>query len=253
MKKYTTLLYLFAFAVLLNACKKGEPLPEKSFANITVISKALLDVPPLTVYVDSVLLDTVGGGSAGTILIERKKTTMKLTIKNLQTGKTLLDSTFTVKPKNSFTVLVDNSLGIATFYTPSTKPIPADSGSVQLFCNSVVGGMTGKGLTFKLFTTYDNANTFNPTTYEVKNLENGKLAAPLMLPLTKDAVGVMPTYYIQTVDPDTGTILSNLFPGFSGYGQVTVEPGKNNVVKVDIISDPLYGNFYNSPFLYFPL
>lgn len=252
MRKKIIYMMMLSCIFLFNACKKGEPIPERSFASITVSSKAMLDVPAVLVYVDDELIDTVSGGGSGAKLISRDKETKTLYIKDLETGKVLLDSVFTVKAKNNFTVLVDKTLGIATFYSAAETVVPADSVSVQLFYNADFGGLTGRKLTFKIFATYDGENSFVATPYEVKGLESGTLSEPLLMSYNKDASGVLPTYCVQTLDAETGDVVMELYTGFWGYGMLMIEPGKNYVNNVKAAGDPTNGYFYDI-FQYFQL
>lgn len=243
MKILLRYLIILMFAISTFSCKKSELLPEKSFASINVRSKSLVNVPSVLVYVDSTLLDTLDGGAGLSSLLSREKPTMKLSIRDLATGKHLLDSVFKVQIKNNFTFLIDNALGLASFYTPSTKVVSKDSCTFQLFYNSDIGIVPGRKLRFEVYSSPDRGNSFERTSYPDMTVEKGKLSAVYTLP----AGGYTATvgYYLKTYDAETGELVCSFEPGFFGYGSPILEQGKNLIFHVKFDYYPDYGNFYN--------
>lgn len=243
MKTTSIYILLLTGLLLLNACKKGEPLAEQSFASITVTSKPLVDVPSVLIYADDVLLDTLDGGATLTNLVPRGKSSIKLSVKDLATGALLLDSVFTPEVNNKFTILVDQALGIRQFFKPAASQVDDQHIRMQFYHRIVVNGVERRKVNFKFFARRGFTGPFTTTDYELKDVEFGKLSPAIDLPLL-DPKGDL-VYYMRTYDSQSGELLLDIFEDFQGGDIKYYTGGRSIIVNVRSDDYPPDGAYYN--------
>jgi len=237
MQKTITFFFFILSVVLFTACKKGEPIETYSFAKFQVNYKSFVDAPDVTVNIDSISMGVLTAGSGVSKLASPGGKKMKLTVKRASTGEVLLDSTFTPGVNNLFTLFISDALGISEFYTPpATQPQP-DKIRIQLFHH--IKTEVEHKVNFKFYTDpVGDGSVFEPTEYELNNVAYGQLSEVIDLP--GDA-----QYYIKTYDAETGEILLDLFEGFYGYGLISADLGKQEIIEVVAPYDPEFGIFYD--------
>jgi hypothetical protein len=247
MKKTFQYILLFpALLFVLNSCQKSMPVEVFRHAYVLVTYKDFIGSPGVLVLVNKDTVGTVNaGGSVARVLVTDGKP-MTLTVKNTTTGAVLLDSVFTPLAQNKFILFISDLIGVAQFYKPPATVPDANTIKMQFLHQVIVNGEEHKKVNFQFFTRDGYSGPFTPTSYELKNVEFGKLSEPIILPLpAANSSGYRPFYYIKTYDAETGAVLLDIWEDYSSGIIMYATGGKSVIVNVKSDDYPPDGAFYN--------
>lgn len=218
MQKYF-LYSVFLFSLVITGCSKEKQIEDYQFSKVIVSSKSYIGTPNVDAYIDGVSMGTILPGRSGSKLIPGAGDSVKLTVKDPVTSELLLDSTFLPGMDNRFTILIDNTLGIRQFYTPSTapvRPVPTDSFRIQIF-HKIEYQNIKRTVTFKIFEDLSGSTT----TVDLHELPiqitvpYGQVSSELNIPYQLKTNGRPKKYRVKAYDAITGEILVDILAPYS--------------------------------------
>ncbi|KAA2241654.1 hypothetical protein F0L74_17400 [Chitinophaga agrisoli] len=228
--------------LILTSCKKGEPIEETNFINIS-ISKLFRDSPSMDIYVNGTLNSTLPGGEQSLkVLLPQNSSNVEISFKKHDDSAELIDTVLaSLKGGIGLTYLYNESLGFNQFIGSEFRQPSSDSMAVQFLNNFNYG--SGKINVF-IYKSVDGYSYSDDSKVDsLMDINANKVSDVKVLPYL-DETGQRILYAVVVVDAVTGYngvaeyYIDLGYDPYSGGWPISAPPtdlaaGKLSIVKVE--------------------